>query len=207
MKEWLLPIIGFLGFGLIHSWMAGVPLKRWFFQRWPKLKAFYRLIYTLISLMTFGLWYFLLPFPQGILYHISFPANFIFRLLQVAAVYGFWVTLRPIDIQSFLGLRQVLTFMQSGNLPSRLDESPSQQLITQGIYGYMRHPLYTFSMLILLFNPIMTYKLLLITLLAGIYFYIGSIYEEQKLLRIYGEAYREYQEQVPRFTPHLWRRS
>lgn len=207
MKEWLLPLIGFLAFGFIHSWMAGIPLKRWLFQRWPRLKAFYRLIYTFISLLTFGLWYFLLPFPQGILYHVGFPTNLLFRILQIAAIYGFWATLRPIDVQSFLGLRQVQIFLKSGDLPSHLDESPSQQLITQGIYEYMRHPLYTFSMLILLFNPIMTYKLLLITLLAGLYFYIGSIYEERKLLRIYGDTYRKYQDRVPRFIPGLWRRS
>jgi protein-S-isoprenylcysteine O-methyltransferase Ste14 len=38
-----------------------------------------------------------------------------------------------------------------------------------------------------------------------IYFFIGSIFEERKLVREFGAAYRAYQQRVPRLMPRPWR--
>jgi protein-S-isoprenylcysteine O-methyltransferase Ste14 len=39
-----------------------------------------------------------------------------------------------------------------------------------------------------------------------LYIYIGSIFEERRLIAEFGEAYREYQRSVPRLIPRPGRR-
>ncbi|RME58991.1 MAG: isoprenylcysteine carboxylmethyltransferase family protein, partial [Caldilineae bacterium] len=41
--------------------------------------------------------------------------------------------------------------------------------------------------------------------LATLYFYVGSIHEEHRLERVYGDAYRAYRRRTPRLIPR-WRR-
>jgi protein-S-isoprenylcysteine O-methyltransferase Ste14 len=71
----------------------------------------------------------------------------------------------------------------------------------EGPYKYMRHPVYFFSILFLIFRPYMdlTYLTLVICLIA--YFYIGSYYEEKKLIEVFGDEYKVYQKNVPRIFP------
>jgi protein-S-isoprenylcysteine O-methyltransferase Ste14 len=35
------------------------------------------------------------------------------------------------------------------------------------------------------------------------YFWLGSIYEERKLLAFFGQAYRDYHKRVPRLIPFV----
>lgn len=49
----------------------------------------------------------------------------------------------------------------------------------------------------------MSNKLALINLLFGLYFWIGSIYEERNLVKDYGKAYEKYRQEVPRFIPKI----
>jgi hypothetical protein len=55
----------------------------------------------------------------------------------------------------------------------------------------------------------MTANLLTTFILLSLYFYIGSICEERRLLVEFGQAYQVYQRQVPRLIPRvrLWRSS
>jgi protein-S-isoprenylcysteine O-methyltransferase Ste14 len=48
-----------------------------------------------------------------------------------------------------------------------------------------------------------------LALVAGVhvYFWIGSIFEERKLVREFGDAYRDYQHRVPRLLPRWWLRT
>ena len=39
---------------------------------------------------------------------------------------------------------------------------------------------------------------------CNVYFFIGSIFEERKLVREFGDAYRAYQQRVPRLLPRPW---
>ncbi len=51
----------------------------------------------------------------------------------------------------------------------------------------------------------MTWNLLALFLGITAYMLIGSWFEEQKLLRQFGEAYAEYQKKTPAFIPRLKR--
>lgn len=85
------------------------------------------------------------------------------------------------------------------------EEKP--QLITTGIYHYIRHPAYTAILLsyigIFLIIPNL---LMLIFLLGGIIvIYEHSREEEKSLMKIYGEEYENYKKSVGRFLPKIKR--
>ena len=53
----------------------------------------------------------------------------------------------------------------------------------------------------LLLDPHMTERKLTVGVLAIAYGYLGSLHEERRLLRAYGDAYVRYQERVPFLVP------
>jgi len=65
----------------------------------------------------------------------------------------------------------------------------------------MRHPIYFFSMMFLLFRPVMDLFYLTCLICIIIYFCIGSYYEEKRLVEKFGEDYIKYRKAVPRFFP------
>lgn len=52
-------------------------------------------------------------------------------------------------------------------------------------------------------TPCMTANLVTPYTLMTLYFYVGSIFEERKLLSEFGPAYANYRDRVPRFLPRL----
>lgn len=81
------------------------------------------------------------------------------------------------------------------------------KLVTDGIYGYLRHPQYLGLILIVVaFNvqwPTLP-TLLMAPILIVMYVRLAWT-EEQELEERFGEAYRAYRRQVPRFWPWRWR--
>lgn len=77
-------------------------------------------------------------------------------------------------------------------------------LIQEGLYRYVRHPIY--SGILLIASGMSLYDLSVwrggVTLMLGILFYFKSRYEEVLLQRRFG-AYREYQMKTGRFFPML----
>ena len=202
LTDYLIPSIIFLAFALMHSLSASHSFKTRLFRLSPNLKAWYRALYNLISLVMIGLWWITLPQDQ-ILYHLSGIPFFLLLLLQVIFA---WLFLKSILSQNgmvFLGIRQVLMNVREGKLPNYLDEPQRGKLVTTGLYKYMRHPMYTFGMLVLICSPIMTANLLYSILIFALYFWIGSYFEEKNLIKRFGQDYIEYQKKVPRFIPRL----
>jgi protein-S-isoprenylcysteine O-methyltransferase Ste14 len=95
------------------------------------------------------------------------------------------------DLLSFAGLRQLFEEEQTG------------RLITDGLYHYVRHPLYTFSLLILWFSPNMSLNSLIVYSALTLYVLLGILFEERKLLREFGENYEAYRSVTPMLVPGL----
>ena len=89
--------------------------------------------------------------------------------------------------------------MNGGYNVSDLDEKQTFKI--SGAFKFVRHPIYLFSILFLGFRPTMTVFYITMYLCIIAYCYIGSIYEERKLIEMFGDEYKEYQKRVPRIFP------
>lgn len=91
----------------------------------------------------------------------------------------------------------------AGILRIRSGTNPAPELITDGWYGKVRHPLYLLSTLFMILNPVMTAQWLLLTILSLAYFIIGGVIEERRLIKEFGESYLKYRQQVPFMFPSI----
>ena len=92
----------------------------------------------------------------------------------------------------FLGLSQL-----------RSAVTPPRKLVTDGWYARVRHPLYLYSTLFLVLNPIMTVQWFLLTIFSVSYFIVGGRIEERRLLDEFGDEYRRYRQRVPFLIPSV----
>src|SRR5262249_48381336 len=90
-----------------------------------------------------------------------------------------------------------------------LSQRRKGRLLRDGIYGVVRHPRYLSAGIGLIANALIVnhlglYILIIASLPAG---YLMLVLEERDLIDRFGEAYREYQRDVPRLVPRMRRRS
>ena len=187
----------FAVYALLHSLLAARPVKEWLQGRFgPGMGRWYRLAYNIFATVTLLPFFWLLAtLPDRILYVAPSPWNWLMMAGQALAGLGFLVALFQTDLASFLGLAQLRGRTQSEH----------ERLVVRGMYAYVRHPLYFFSMLFLWLSPVMTVNSFTAYLVFTLYFYLGSLHEESRLRAAFGPAYHRYQEQVPMFLPR-WRR-
>lgn len=104
-------------------------------------------------------------------------------------------------MKEFLGFSQIKRFSQENYNTDDLDEK--MELRIDGPFKYSRHPIYLFSSLFLMLRPTMDLFYLIFLINMLLYFYIGSYYEEKKLLTIFGDTYKNYKRSVPRIFPNI----
>ena len=189
----LVLVLAILAWGLVHSLLASFAtkarLRQWF---GPGSDRWYRLAYNLVSILTF------LPIlglvamdPGSTLYVIPTPWSYLAFAGQLLAVVALGIGLLQTGVWSFLGFEQLL--VDSGQ-----DEA---QMVTAGLYSWVRHPLYTAGLAFIWLTPVMTVNLLVLNLGLTIYLVVGAVYEERKLVREFGEQYTHYQVRVPMLIP------
>jgi len=76
-------------------------------------------------------------------------------------------------------------------------------LITDGPFRYVRHPIYTLSMLLMICSAVVvpTVPMLGIAIVHFVLMQLKARHEERHLLRLHGEAYRSYLARTGRFFP------
>jgi protein-S-isoprenylcysteine O-methyltransferase Ste14 len=81
------------------------------------------------------------------------------------------------------------------------------KFITSGVYGWVRHPMYLGSLLVLLVFFFATVSLLSLLVCIGLFVFFDRMatYEERDLIRILGEQYLNYQKQVPKWLLRIRR--
>ena len=191
----LVIFISMCAWGALHSWLAAFSTKD-LVQRiaGEGIQRYYRLIYNAVAVLTLSPILAMVIFlPSRVLWRIPAPWVYLTLTLQALALVGVVITFRQFDSRAFIGLRQ---------LRHPKDKQPTK-LVTQGLYGWVRHPLYFFFLILFWLFPVMTDLTLAFVIAASLYFIIGTIPEERKLVAIYGDAYRKYQRNVPRIIPWL----
>jgi len=194
-----------LGFGIVHSLLASHAAKtlarRLFGDRHSR--GWYRLLYNALAAIS------LLPalalviaLPDRELYRIPPPFSILALGIQAFGVLGMAYSIYQLDFLHFGGLKQVAGWMNLVEVHSQSDTSTSR-LVVDGLHRYVRHPLYTSSLIVLWLVSPMTVNRLAFVVGVTLYFYIGSIFEERKLVAEFGDAYRDYQRRVPRLLPRF----
>ena len=77
------------------------------------------------------------------------------------------------------------------------------ELDTSGVLGMTRHPWYLATML-LIWARQMDVSAIIVNVILTAYLVIGTYLEEKKLVREFGENYRNYQQKVSMLIPYKW---
>ncbi len=194
-------LAAFLGFALIHSLLASRRLKEAAINRIPAMRYFYRPLYNILAFATLALVWFSYPGSPQTIYWLSPPWSILFHLIQLCGIVLMAFTLKASGTGTFAGTTQLRHFFKNQPPGYDLDESVDPAPSVSGPYRFVRHPLYTAGAIVLLFHPYMTTKWLALTVGSLIYFYIGSRYEEKRLIDKFGESYLTYRKNVPAFLP------
>jgi methanethiol S-methyltransferase len=189
---WL--VLAVLVWGVVHSLTASRGAKEWVRQNLGKSgMRYYRFAYNVFSIISFMpiLWL-MVALPDRVLYQIPAPWVYLSLAGQFLAVVILVVGVLQTGPLSFIGLRQLFE-----------GEEPSSQLVTRGLYRWVRHPLYTAGLLFIWLTPVMTQNTLVVMIAATVYIIVGAFFEERKLEREFGAAYSDYKASTPMLIPGL----
>lgn len=128
-----------------------------------------------------------------------------------AAGYGavFFLALTLTLVSALLFGLTVRLFAQIGR-GTLLPWDPPQKLVIEGPYQYVRNPM-ILSVLGVLLGEALLLGSSCLALWAAVFFALSYSYfvfwEEPRLLERYGDAYETYRQRVPRWLPHLPRKT
>lgn len=179
--------------GIVHSLLASIGFKNFLRQTFGEgFMKFYRLLYNIFAVISIlPVLYLTVVLPDKILYQVPSPWSYALRAGQVISVLLLLVAVLQTDVLSFVGLRQLV------------EEEKKGDLVINGLYRFVRHPLYTFSLGILWLSPSMTVNSFIVFAALTIYILIGIIFEERKLLREFGQEYAAYKSITPMLLPGI----
>ncbi|MHA2423996.1 MAG: methyltransferase family protein [Candidatus Thorarchaeota archaeon] len=192
MLEYLTIVIGVALFGIQHSGISALSVKGRIIDRWGKegysrLYSFTSIVTILIAFLTmwFWDWFYFIMRPSEI-EPISFLSGVILGCI------GVLIAIRASSVISV----STVADMRSDRLP---------ELITDGLYSRIRHPLYLATIILLMalgliypFGEVITFSIALIG-----YTLVGAFLEERKLTLHYGEEYQEYKKHAGFILPRL----
>jgi len=186
-------------YGFVHSVFASNRVKIFFRKTFGKLIAFYRLLFNVFALVGLYLIWDLAPHPPLQIYKLPPPFDYLVLIPQLISLIGMMWCFKYVCFKEFIGLNQIDRYLKNEYSENDLDENYTLRIA--GPYKYSRHPIYFCSIIFLLFRAEMDLFYLTMFITFTLYFYIGSHYEEKKMLSLFGDDYRNYQQKVPRIFP------
>lgn len=185
-------------FCVLHSVLISLPLAAWLGRLRPGWEHYERLVYNAVALIT------LIP-PICFSFTLSgdplFSWDGSLRLVQlglgVSAVFLFIGGSRQYDTSRFMGFRQLRE--KTGDEPL----TGIDQFATDGVLKLIRHPWYSGGMMIVWARDLSS-PVLVTNLIISLYFVVGAVLEERRMVQKLGAVYERYQRQVPMFFPWRW---
>lgn len=197
----LFVFVGMLLFAAIHTLMADKQLKKTFHNRFGErtYEGLYRLIYNIVALITIApVMLYIWLGGSTVVWQVPVSIEPAFLIIQTIGTLGVGISLLQINLGYFSGLSQIYAWLNGDPLPLK-----AERLKKRGMYRLVRHPLYLFSLLSMWPLITMTDTVLAFNIGATLYFIMGSLWEEKRMLAAYGEEYRAYQAKVPWLIPFV----
>lgn len=176
----------------LHSIFAMLSVKNFFTHTIGISPKIYRLQYVVFAIISLaGIFIWAGQVKSQYIIPLGWWQRFAGLLL---AAWGIIISMRAFksyDAKAFLGLS---------------DLKSEDEFKTDGLLQYVRHPLYSGSILLFIgfFLYIPTLINMISSSLAIVYFLIGIQFEEKKLIRLFGERYLEYKKNTPMLVPRLF---
>jgi len=193
LQSHIILAIGWILFCALHSVFASVKFKAFAERRMPRLYKFYRLYYTLFAFASFTL---------IIIYQITITSYQIFVPNRMSLVTGIFIAGLGLAIMCICILKY---FMQLSGLKELIENRTNNELMVSGIHKHVRHPLYagTFIFIWALLVLFPAFSLFIANVIITVYTLVGLKFEEVKLEKEFGDAYKMYKEEVPMIIPRF----
>lgn len=205
----LVTILLWTAFGLQHSLLA---------QRWTKdhvarvlgqefVDYGYRFCYFLSQCIVYpAFWYFVSHLEPGrVLWEVPQALYPLVHIVQIASHYILLMAVLFADVNSFIGTKLLYGYIRArltGRPLPQVSMFGDGQLVVSHIFKLVRHPMYLGIILALATSSsAISEKLVLNLVCLFAYTYVGIYFEERQLVRVFGDAYVRYKQQVPRLLP------
>ena len=192
MIEYLIIVLACTLFGLQHSGMSTLRIKGKIIDRWGK--GGYSRVFTISSIITLAIAFLSMNFWNWI-YFILAPSSIQPLLLILGAIFGV----------SGVILAMMASRVISVSTVADMRTDRKAELVTNGIYSRVRHPLYLATILVLIALALV-YPFPRVTVFASslmFYTLVGAYFEERKLVLHYGDEYRKYRKTAGFILPKL----
>lgn len=189
---YLILVILWVLFYFLHSLLASLNIKRKIKGWMGRQYIWYRLLYTVFStVFIFGILIFSTTFSQSDILAKTPTTTYLGYML---ASFGTIIIVR--SFKSFSKKRFI-------GLQPHDDLEDKEEFVVTGLHSYVRHPIYSGTVLMFLgfffFEPTLSSILHLVMLL--VYLPFGIYFEEKKLIEIYGSKYLQYKKEVASLIP------
>ncbi|HOH81224.1 MAG TPA: isoprenylcysteine carboxylmethyltransferase family protein [Bacteroidales bacterium] len=153
--------------------------------------AFYALVSGIALTVVLLLWQKIpgpLVWADGIAYWLLHVLFFVYMA-------GFHWVAKSLGSFDALGIKQIQRRLRN-------KETRDMPMTVKGAYRWVRHPLYSISLLMIWSCPVLTADRLLFNVLWTTWIVIATMLEERDLVYKFGDQYRAYQRQVPMIIPY-----
>ena len=204
-------------FGLQHSVLAQGFVKnftgRVLGRHGPDFVEYgYRFVYFVSQCFVYpAFWYIVSHFESGsTLWNLPaalYPLHFVLKLVGHFLIVATFIAA---DVNTFVGTKQLWVYFRAklkGKAVDKVAVFGQNNLVIGFPFTFVRHPMYLGIILSLMTTTgIYTEKILLNLALLLVYVEVGSYFEEKQLVRLFGDAYRQYQTTTSKYLPLSWLR-
>lgn len=181
-----------LAFFVQHSTMVRKSYRRWSAR--VMSERYYGASYTVASGLVLLLLVIFWQESSNVLATAGGILRWFLRAVFFLSVIGFVWGIRSLGSFDTFGLQPIRDHLKG-------TETPSLPFTVRGPYRWVRHPLYSFCLVIIWSCPDLTADRLLFNVLWTAWIILGTVLEERDLVADFGQDYREYQGNVPMLIP------
>lgn len=189
----LLLVALWLFFSLFHSIFASTRLKENMQLLMKGNYKYYRVIYSVFSFIILG---------TTLTYHFTLKTIILWKVQLPEVIIAISGMIIGGVVMLFFTKR---FFFELSGAHIFLKKKKQETLLKSSLYKYVRHPLYTATLLlvwsIFFYHPALNNLISCICITA--YTIIGIHFEEKKLVKDFGESYIQYRSETPMLIPRF----